>query len=443
MSHADRHLTAREVRELVRRELPVEEAARLGRHLHLCPECWDLAERTDPKRFPAFALAFGLRKPKGSSLELSHHEGWLEEAAEAQKHMAKLQRKLQPLPPGRRRLLLRNLDSAPLPCKFLTITRICKQLFLSNPNEAIDLAVVGLELLAEKWSELPSQASVSFAASLLAHYGNGLRIVGDLRHAEQVLREAERLSADAGDPLDRAWACRYLGYALADRRRYEEALQFARAARRTFEAVHDTRLTLETQVVEAKFLSEAEKHEESVRLLKSIEVPVAEGGYLTLELSVKEWLAFNYLHLGTPFLGWRLIPGIKQIAKVVGGIAIIKANWLEALILEAVGDLPAADRLLRRVCSDFGTDYPYDHAVAALDRMRILIRQGSLGKASALLRDLIPLVKGARLHSQAVRALRLLAEQGIEAPVIRAIQDFLGKLRRDPSYTLEDANLPC
>lgn len=124
-------------------------------------------------------------------------------------------------------------------------------------------------------------------------------------------------------------------------------------------------------------------------------------------------------------------------------MAIVKAEWVEALTLEAVGDLPAADRLLCRVCAELGTDYPYDYAVAALDRMRVLIRQGSLGKATALLRDLIPIVKGARLHSQAVRALRLLAEQGIEAPVIHAIQDFLGKLQRDPSYTLEDANLPC
>lgn len=443
MVHVDFHLTEREVRQLVRRELSVEEASRVGRHLHLCPECWDLAERTDPKRFPAFALAFGLRKPKGSTLELSHAESWVEQAAEAQKHMAKLQRKLQPLPPGRRRLLLRNLDSAPLPCKFLTITRICKQLFLSSPNEAIDLAVFGLELLAEKWSELPSQASVSFAASLLAHYGNGLRIVGDLRGAEQVLRKAERLSVAAGDPLDRAWACRYLGYALADRRRYEEALQFARAAKRTFEAVHDTRLTLETQSVEAKFLADAGKYEESIHLLKTLEAPVAESGYFELELSVNDRLALNYIQVNSPFHARQLMPRITKLARAVGGMAIVKGEWVEALTLEAVGDLAAADRLLRRVCSQLGTEYPYDHAVASLDRMRILIRQGSLREATALLRDLIPIVKGARLHSQAVRALRLLAEQGIEAPVIRAIQDFLGKLQRDPSYTLEDANLPC
>lgn len=247
----------------------------------------------------------------------------------------------------------------------------------------------------------------------------------------------------AGDPLERAWACRYLGYVLADSRKYEEALRFARTARRIFEAVHESKLVLETQAVEAKFLLDARRYDESVQLLKALEGPVTESGYSVLELSVKERLALNYVHLGSPFLARQLLRRIATLARSVGGIAITKAEWVEALTLESVGNLPAADQLLRRVCADFGTEYPYDHALAALDRIRILVRRGAPGRATALLRDLIPLAKGARLHSQAVRALRLLAEQGLEVPVLRAVQDFLGKLQRDPSYTLEDANLPC
>lgn len=148
-------------------------------------------------------------------------------------------------------------------------------------------------------------------------------------------------------------------------------------------------------------------------------------------------------YTGTPFLALQLMPRVMTLARAVGDIAITKAQWVEALSLEAVSDLAAADRLLRRVCSEFGTEYPYDHAVAALDRIRVLVRQGSLGQATALLRDLIPLAKGARLHSRAVRALRLLAEQRLDTPVLRAVQDFLSKLQRDPSYTLEEAYLPC
>lgn len=218
------------------------------------------------------------------------------EATRAHSQMEALHRKLRPLPAERRRLLLGHLDSTALYCKLVTIPRVCKELFLTSPKEALDLPSFGLELLAENREVLEPEASVSFEASVLAHYGNGLRIIGVLREAEKCLRKAEKLSSAAGDPLDQAWACRYLGYVLADSRKYEEALRFARAAKRTFKEVHEEKLLLETQAVEAKFLWNAGRNEESVQLLKALEAPVRAGSHVTLELSVKERLALNYIH---------------------------------------------------------------------------------------------------------------------------------------------------
>jgi len=443
MIHTDWHLTEAEARQLFRRELSVEGAFRAGLHIQLCPRCWDLAERVDPERFEAFARAYGLTRSYVGRRDRATQAEWMTKATQAQAQIEALSRKLERLPPERRRLLLQNLDSAPIQCKLITIARICKRLFPTSPREAIDLAELGLDLLGQTRTELGAEEALSFEASLLSHYGNGLRIVGELRKAEGLLRRAARLSRDVGDPLERAWAHRYLGYVLADRRRYSQALGHTRIARRLFSSVHDDYLAFETHRDEAKFLSDAGKYEQSVRLLTRLEDSLPAGRDSILELSIKSLLVLNHLHLGVAFHARGLLPRVKELASALGGIAVVRTEWLEALTLEAVGDLSAADRLLGRVCSELGTEYPYDLAVATLDRMRVLVRQRNLRRATVLLRDLIPLVKGARLHSQAVRALRLLAEQGIEAPIIRAIQDFLGKLQRDPSYTLEDANLPC
>jgi len=231
MSSLDRHLTELEAKQLVERQLSMMAAFRAGLHLYYCGRCRDMINRIDPEGFEAFRHAFGLGREgfPATGGDPSVIAEWMDKAMRAERQVETLQRKLAPLSAARRRLLLHNVESIPLYCKCIAITKTCKDLFLSSPKGALDLAACGLELLSQHRADLDPEEATSLEASVLAHYGNGLRLVGELRKAERTLRKAERLARGVGDPLERAWACYYYGYTLADSRRYREALRKAKA----------------------------------------------------------------------------------------------------------------------------------------------------------------------------------------------------------------------
>jgi len=444
MSRHDKHLSESEARLLVTQRLSFADAFRVGLHVYFCERCRKLCERLDPEGLKAFLQAFhGTEDPEDLPTHpdpgaMAKH---LQEAYLAQHQVESLERKIESLPPAQRRLLLENLETIPLLATLIAICKTCKRLFHTSPKDAEDLAALGRELLAERADELDVDHAVSLEVTLRALHGNAFRILGQLRKAERTLRKALKLSRDVSDPLERAWAWRYLGQTLMCSRRYEEALSASRKARQIFETVHDAWRVRETVFLEASIYNDVGDFETSTALLERMLEDGAQQDDLILAQSIEHLLALNYLEMGRAFEARGLLPRVKALASEVGGITVVRAQWLEALILEGLGDLDAAERLLGEVAERFAEEYPYDYALVTLDRMRALLRLGSVGAAARTVSALVPMLRGGRVHAHAVRALRLLAQGGLESERIGRVQAFLRHLQRDPSYTLEEAGL--
>jgi len=205
--------------------------------------------------------------------------------------------------------------------------------------------------------------------------------------------------------------------------------------------VRDEKLIRETEFQEAKILADSGKLVESSRRLDALVDGLPGGDHPRLEFATYYQMAMNYIQAGEAFQARSLLPKVQRLALAEGGISVLRADLLEALSLEGLLDLAGAERCLSEVRENLGTEYPFDFALVTLDLMRVRLRRGAAPSAVGLVRDLIPLLKAKRVHSEALRALRLLTNQRVESRAIRAVQDFLEKLQRDPSYTLEDANL--
>lgn len=441
MSLLDEHLSEVKAGQLLRRELPMAEAYRVGLHVLYCGRCHDLLNRVDPDGFAAYRRGFKLPdKPSplppgetAESVETSFAEG-----LEVMHRIESLKLKIEGLPPARRRLLLGNLESVPLGAILGAIMRSCRELFHTSPNEALDLSSFGLELLEQRRTEVAEVLTLSFRASLLGLRGNALRIVGELRKAERLLRRAERLSREVADPYDQAWACRYLAYTLADSRRYTEALKLSKKAQELFGSVCDGKRLSETRFQEAKILADAGQVKESIRILSQLsETPLDED---SLVLCTKHQLARNFVSLGLGLRARKLLPDVLARARAVGGVTALRARILEGSVLELLGDSRGAERVFRQTRDGFGAEYPYDLAITTLHLMRVLVRQGLPGKAARLAGDLLPLL-GSRVHSEATLALRLLNTSNIGTGKIEAVCQFLDRLQRDPSYSLKEAGL--
>lgn len=425
MSLLDEHLSEVKAGQLLRRELPMAEAYRVGLHVLHCGRCHDLLNRIDPEGFAAYRRGFKLpNKPRplppaetSESLEASFAEG-----LEVMEQIESLKHKIADLEAAHRRLILGNLESVPLAAILGAIVRSCRDLFHTSPNGALDLAAFGLELLDRRRSELADMLARSYQSTLLGLRGNALRIVSELDEAERILRRAEELSRDLADPYDQAWACHYLAHTLADSRRNTEALVLSKRARKLFRSVSDEKLAQATLFNDAQILADAGQVAASNRTLS--ELPLAEDSWA---LCTKHQLARNFVSLGLGLRARKLLPDVLARARAVGGITAVRVHILEGSILEILGDLQGAERVFRQTQDGFGADYPYDRGITTLHLMRVLVRQGRAKMAARLAGDLLPTL-GSMDNSEFTLVLRLLDTSTIGARKIGSVRQFLDRL---------------
>jgi|GEM_PF-2605820 len=445
------HIAVDAGRKLLGRQLPRAEAFRLLSHAYLCGDCRKLLRGIDENGFSELMLMLAPEEERHDSYPVIDDPNELREQLDGMRQLFKhLSSALETYGGGRLRglteaqlwLIAENLKSEQLGGLFIALDSECRDLVIADPQGARDLAKTGLDILKHRRDRLlPGFDTQYYDAILLAHWGNALRAIGNLRTAIWALRQAERLSHATPDPVCRGWTLRFLATALADSRQFQEALALSRDAKRMFVSIGDTAEAANQQFFNAYLLGSMGKTVASTDLLLKLRDEY--GAIGSLEGAIQSSLVWNHLRAGNAWAARGELTRLKRLP--CEGVTAARVKWLEALVLEGLNQLEDAKAVLDDVLRYFrGHDYAVDTAIAAIDMVRLCLRQGQRQEILKLLTELWPFLNEG-LHEEAVRAIGLLRQTidlgSLSRDLLTSVRSFLDASQRDPGYTLEAAGI--
>lgn len=418
-------------------------------HLLVCPRCWERFRKRYPERSRfLFLESFGTEAPPRSISPDRLRDG-LQAVLRDVQESGKALKELLSHPSARRTLLVRNstrFQTIGLAGQLLEEARLTWD---EDPWQALELVELGLLVLRRipKTHQIVGQLN-DLMARAFAYRGNCHRIVSKLQVA---CRDFERariyLAQGKGWPLSEALVDEYEVSLCRDHCRFEEGAKLARRARQVYQDVGDLQGEARLMILEAMNLRSAGDQASACRKLQTLLATFQpeEIGWRHV-LYAKHNLATYLTELGRVDEAREMLPELYNLYRSLGErFMVIRLCWLEAMILERVGEVDAAAERYVKVRDFFAERrISYDVALVSLDLAALYLDSGRTVAAKELAASLVPLFEAHQIHREASMALALFcrAVKQEEATVALAhdVAGFLKRARGRPDLRYEPAS---
>lgn len=436
----DRHLSDRSLRTILDEWTSGETTEPDAVHLVICERCRRRCLELAPRKARMFLRSMSDVIVSPDELSEETTQKLIEMV---QRHEAECDRghylagELLRCPRGRaRRELVRAIDPPIRPAALANGIRVLlPSLVHDHPEDIIDLAGLGVELLNRQARGAMPRTTLDLAADLEAQCGNAYRLLSNPRAARQHLNQAGALAAESPDCLLQARVAVLTSLLFRDTRNFEPAERFASQALSIYREVGDDVEVARIEFLQATILyfrSDFEAVAEKLRALLDRDLDAI------TRLSIVAWLAETYFHLDERFRAVGLLSEVRRLAGQFSSPSItVHLDWLRGLLLGNGGLHQRAETLLTRVREFFlQRGKLIESALATLDLADLHVSRGRHREAADAASAIIGAFEVTKSHQEALAALRLYveAEKSARRQVGRELRLFLPMAEMDPSF---------
>lgn len=365
--------------------------------------------------------------------------------AEERRDAPQLLAELRQLPFARQRILVRNSRRYRTWAVCQALIDLSHQLGFRDPQESRDVASLATELAdrldAGHYGEIQVHDMKGAAWS---QYANAVRILSDLRKADDAFSIAEHfLAHGSGDLLARARMYDLKSSLRLAQCRYADAASLLSAAVELYRGIGDPRRQGGALIKLASVRDAADQTEAAIELInEGIKLldPVADRRLLLTALHNQ--IAF-LSRAGRHLAAQALLAQTRRLHLQFGDeVSLLRWRWLEGHVAFGLGRLQEAERAFTEAQHGFVRhSLGYDAALVSLDLALVFSRQARLGELKQLAVEMLPIFRLHDLHSAAMAAL-LVFRQALEAErasltVIHDIRSFLKQARSNPRLRFE------
>jgi len=275
------------------------------------------------------------------------------------------------------------------------------------------------QLAQEAADHLPATGSkverADLRASARGYYGNALRILGRLREADAVLREAESLLPQgSGDRRLRAALLRQRATLLSHQRRFGEAVARVTEAGRIYRELGEKENEALCLLKEAIYRGYAGEAETALQLIFASMRHIERDPELARQ-AVQAAAHFS-IDAGRPEHGLALLLESGNLFEGAGRLVGLRRKWLAGELAHALGRLEAAESDLLQAGQGFArAGMPYEVALISLEVGLIYAKRGQVRELAALAAEMVPIFKALQVRRETLAALLLLENAGMEA----------------------------
>lgn len=274
------------------------------------------------------------------------------------------------------------------------------------------------QLAQEAADRLPATGSAERAdlrASARGYHGNALRILGRLREADAILREAEALLPQgSGDRRLLAALLRQRATLLSHQRKFAEAVARVSEARRIYRELREQENEGLCLLKEAIYRGYAGEAETALQLIFASMRQIERDPELARQ-AVQAAARFS-IDVGRPDLGLALLLESTNLFDGAGRLVRLRRIWLAGELGHALGRLEAAESDLLQAGQGFArAGMPYEVALISLEVGLIYTKRGQVRELVALAAKMVPIFKALRVRRETLAALLLLENAGMEA----------------------------
>jgi tetratricopeptide (TPR) repeat protein len=307
-----------------------------------------------------------------------------------------------------------------------------------DPTQSIDLANLAIKVSEHLGDAYDSAWVLDLRARAFAYLGNGRRVLGELRSAEDAFHTAELLLDRSGTGNSHLKA-EILGLKSSLRRaqrRLEEALELTDESLSLYRETSDVHGIGKVTLKKVKILEEMGELDEAVALLQEIPAEIDPA-------SEPRLFAYARFNLVCAFvLAGRFREAEELLSEVLGlfsGIAqpldLVRLRWAEGNIALGLGRRGPAEAAFLEVRQEFlERRMGYDAALVSLDLARLYAQEGCQDELKRLARELMPIFEARDVHREAIVALlmfqRACEEERLTVEMIQEIASYLRRERR-------------
>lgn len=270
-------------------------------------------------------------------------------------------------------------------------------------------------------------------AYALAHWGNVLRVKGELNAADVAMGKAKQLWQSGSDPeglLDPGRLLDLEGSLRRDQRRFAEALD-------CFDQAIAASPSPGRILINKGFTYEVMgDYESGIAALLEARPHMERRGDPRLRNMLFLNLASNLVHAARHAEAAELVEEVRRNPEGLGKIDVARIPWLEGRIQAGLGRRDEALRLLARARESFEAEEMfYDVALALLEEAGLLLEENRTREVKELTLALPKVFAAQGVHREALAALRIFQEaverEAVTAELTRRILSFLFRARFD------------
>ncbi|MFY9824961.1 MAG: hypothetical protein WAM82_26520 [Thermoanaerobaculia bacterium] len=394
----DEHLDPALLSELGRGSLSRRRSRRVVRHLLTdCDSCRKAAAESLPSYGEAFTRSWR---------EVERREA---ELAQERRAAPILLRELLAQTPKRR------WDRVARDTRLQTWS-LCEQLLdlsrdwgFQNPTRALELSQLGVDIAMRLNPAVYGESRVNdLFARAWAMQGNAQRIQSNFQEAEKSFAQAAGLlKQGTGDPLEKAHLLLHQASFSGGQQRFGEAFRLLDRVTAIARRCDDPQLHGRALITRGFLLGIARDAEAAIRYLREGIRKLDPASDLRLLVAAHHNLTLYLTESGKYQEALDLLNSARPLYHQLGDqMSLIRLRWLEGKIAIALGQLTAAEELLKEVRKELiERELGFDTALLSLDLADIYARQGRGAEMRRLAEEMIPIFRSRDVHREALAAL--------------------------------------
>lgn len=322
-----------------------------------------------------------------------------------------------------------------------------RPLLYVDPPRARELAELAVAIAGSLDPEIYGIPLIrDLQARAWTHVGEALRVLSDLRSAEEALVTAEDLVAQGtGDALEEAQVHELLAALRRDQHRPAEAHELLDEVIRVYRQYRDSHLVGRAFIQKGEVHGSCGELEPAIRWLRRGLDLIDPTRDRHLDLPVRQSLML-YLHESGRHREARFLlkasrPEFRQHG---GELLNLRLLWLEGKIHGSLGFVDKAEECLAEARQGFiRLGIGFSAAAVSLDLAAFYAGQGRSAEIRRLSAEMLLIFQARDLHQEAVAALiafqRAVAMEGVSSKLLADLRSYLERAPKDPQLRFEPA----